>query len=704
MHTRSAPVLAGLTLVALVGCSSESKLDNTNAEGCPTGYTKCNAVCVDPLNDSAHCGACGNGCLGATCVAGACQCLPGLSTCPSGCVDPLSDAANCGACGNACPAGTFCSQGTCGASCAAGEQSCGQSCVNVQTNPAHCGACDVACGPGEQCTNGACGCTGGLSACNGSCVSLTTDIANCGQCGSACAAGASCVAGQCVGAGTGGTGASGGSGGTTGGAGGTGGSTGGTGVTGGSGGSTGGSPPLGECDPYVWPGYDPDLDWSFDSTAIDPSTFSVYQGCDQSLVAGTITSGWWSFIWGHDRNPSITDAQIRQVLAGLNEDMGYIRDVMGWPPDDLAQDGHYSSVYLYGSGLCTDDADNQAQGGWQSNIGPYAMVLLSWAPIVNYDRGGITHEAIHAMVKGAPGGDNKAHWFNEGGNTWIQQQLYARRDGTHGVGFLDGVPFLAPHQPIECYSGWLIDGSFGGPDAQGVGGENWRRYLGGTQYNSVFSHFLNLYLSPGANAWIWQQAEPRYILETLSTGLGDEQTRRLIMEYRARLALVDFGPWRDALIQQINGEWGRTMNREIGTASIPDYVAVSYAPTTTSGSTIVPDDYTLPGWSGSNQVPLTVSGNEVRLGFNPQGANMRMQLAYWAEDGTAVYSQPVVNGELCLRLDKAPRNGVVIAVVSNTDYVYTGDALRSQKYDYSIDMLSGVTSTANRTTRWWEND
>ncbi len=473
--------------------------------------------------------------------------------------------------------------------------------------------------------------------------------------------------------------------------------------TGGADPGTGGAP-LGECDPYVWPGYDPDLDFQFDATDVDPSQLTVYQGCAESEVAGTITSGWWSFIWGPDRNPQITDDQIHQVLDGLNEDLGYIRDAMGWPPDDLAQSGYFSSVYLYGSGLCTDNASNTETGGWQSNIGPYAMVLLSWAPIVDYDRGGITHEAIHAMVKGAPGGDNKAHWFNEGGNTWIQQQLYAQRDGSYGVGFLDGVPFIAPHQPIECYSGWLIDGTFGGPDAEGVGGENWRRYLGGTQYSSVFSHFLHQCLSPGANAWIWQQAEPRNILETLATGLGDEQTRHLVMEYRARLALVDLGPWRDALLRVINGEWGSTIRREIGTADTPEYQAVAYAPTTTNGSTIVPDEYTLPGWSGSNQIPLVVSGSQVRLDFKPEGANMRMQLAYWAEDGTAVYSRPVASGELCLRLDQAPKDGVVIAVVSNTDYVYTGDEIRGTKYDYSVDMVEGVSSTADRTTRWFLND
>src|SRR5690606_26434671 len=118
----------------------------------------------------------------------------------------------------------------------------------------------------------------------------------------------------------------------------------------------------------------------------------------------TMSDGWWSITWGNNLNPQVTEQQMAQVLTGLNEDIGYIRDVMGWPPDPMPQDGYFSSVYVYGSGLCTDNADNQAQGGWQSAIGGYPMVLLSWAPIVNYDRGGITHEAIHAMVQGMPGG------------------------------------------------------------------------------------------------------------------------------------------------------------------------------------------------------------------------------------------------------------------------------------------------------------
>ena len=406
---------------------------------------------------------------------------------------------------------------------------------------------------------------------------------------------------------------------------------------------------------------------------------------------------------GQRSQPRITDQHIQQVLDGLNEDMAYIRDVMGWPPDPMPQAGYFSSVYLYGSGLCTDNASNTEQGGWQSSIGPYPMVLLSWAPVVNYDRGGITHEAIHAMVKGTPGGNNKAHWFNEGGNTWIQMQLGARRDGRYGVGFLDGAPFVAPHQPIECYSGWLLDGSFGGPDAEGVGDCNWRRYLGGTQYNSILLPLPRALRFAGRQRLgLAATKPPQHSRDSRVRPRGGADPAPRHGVSRAAGA-GRFRPWRDSIINTgINNSWGQTLNRECGSGTNPpDYLSTAYAPTTTSGSTITPDDYTLPGWSGANQIPLNVTGNEVRLNFKPVGANMRMQLAYWATDGTAVYSQPKESGQLCLRLDKAPKGGVVIAVVSNTDYVYAGDATRRAKYDYSIEMVQGVTSTASRTTKWF---
>lgn len=468
------------------------------------------------------------------------------------------------------------------------------------------------------------------------------------------------------------------------------------------------------CAAYQWPGYTPDLDYDIktDTTnsTVDPANFKVYLGCSASLVAGYKTSGRFAFIWGKNRNASITDTDIDRVLANLNEDADYIHDTMGWPVDKLQQNGYYSNVYLYGSGLCTDSASNTEKGGWQSSYGGYPMVLLSYYPVITAsERGGITHEYIHAIMASM---GNKAAWFNEGSNTWLQMNMEAARTGTHGVGFLDGAPFLAPHMPVENYSGWLQDGSFGGPNAEGVNlisnGQQvstWREYLGGNQYNSAFSHFIALYLFKGSNAWIWKKGTQNHILRSLAGGLGETQIRHLIMEYRARQAMVDFGAWSEGFKVPINQHWGRTISSERIDGGIQQQTTHRlsfYAATTQSGDTLTPATDTLPGWSGANQIPLSVSGNKVRVSFQPLGANMRFQLAYCAADGSTVYSQPVANGEACLNLAKPPKNGTVVGVVSNVDYLYEGETTRKAKFDYRLQLLEGISGTAGLYDKYYQ--
>lgn len=469
--------------------------------------------------------------------------------------------------------------------------------------------------------------------------------------------------------------------------------------------SSSSAPSVAQCSAYDFPKYEPDLNYDFrtDFGQVDTSKFKVYNGCPADTIAGVKTKGRFAFIWGKNRNPSITDADIERVLTNLNEDADYIHNVMGWPVDKLQQEGYFSNIYLFGSGLCTDSAANTEKGGWQSGINGYPMVLLSYYPVVTpSERGGITHEFIHTIM--ATRG-NKAAWFNEGGNTWLQMNLEASRTGNYGVGFLDATSFLAPHMPIENYSGWLQDGSFGGPNAEGVdrrvNGQQistWREYLGGNQYNSAFPHFLGVHVSKGANAWIWAKGPHNHILRSLSSGLGEEQTQRVIMEFRARQAMVDFGPWSNGFKGPINSNWGRTINAEpVAGGILQDPGAhrlTFYSATTQEGTTLIPSTTTLPGWSGANQIPLKVTGNKVRVNFQPIGQNMRVQLAYRAADGTAVYSKPVTSGEACLDLTKAPKNGVVVAVVSNVDYLYNGEETRTRKHDYRLQLLEGVTGTA----------
>jgi len=313
-------------------------------------------------------------------------------------------------------------------------------------------------------------------------------------------------------------------------------------------------------------------------------------------------------------------------------------------------------------------------------------------------------------------GAKEAAWFQEGGNTWLQQEMESRRSGDYSsMGFLNGCNFIAPFMPIECYSGWLQDDSFGGPSAEGVNKTNasgaqictWRNYLGGTQYGNAFPTFLSMTLGHESVAWIWRNC-PGRVLEGMADTLGEAQTRRLIMEYRAKQALLDMGKWTGALRSLMDSYMGTTIKEEWSPYWIKpkEWSATPYVTTTKNVANILTPEYrTTPGWSGSNQIPLFVSGNQVTVNFHPIGENMCCMLCYRDTTGKPIYSQPVYGGDCTLKLETPPGNGVVIAVIANTDYIYKGEETRKAHYDYRLQLGEGVIGVANTKTKWynWKN-
>jgi hypothetical protein len=474
---------------------------------------------------------------------------------------------------------------------------------------------------------------------------------------------------------------------------------------------------------YTWPAYNPTINYNFKdefpSLAMPTKELSSCSG-----VAGTQSKDWWTFKWGANKNTLVTEAAITPLLARMNKDFAYFRDTMGCPPDKCVQDGFKSTVYLYGSGLCTDNASNTEKGGWQSAVGKYPIVLLSYYPVYCFDpsckytdrvdqMGACVHEGIHCILASMPG-VKQAAWFHEGGNTWLQQQASAQQSGDFSsMGFLNGTTFLAPFMPIECYSGWLQDGSFGGPSAEGVdkfeGSQQictWRKYLGGNQYGNAFPTFLGEWLGLGSVPWIWRNC-PGRVLEGISAKLGDEQTRRLIMEYRAKQAMIDMKKWSNAFKRLLNDNFGSSIGPEWTPYLIncDAWKATPYAKTTDDGTGVLtPEQRTTPGWSGANQIPLTVSGNKVTVDFQPIGKNMSCQLCYRATDGTPVYSAPVSSGMCSLNLNKAPNKNVILAVICNTDYKYLGDETRKAHFDYRLKLVEGVTKAADIYTKWYDVD
>jgi hypothetical protein len=481
-------------------------------------------------------------------------------------------------------------------------------------------------------------------------------------------------------------------------------------------------------DPYTWPAYNPTLNYNFNAQTggiIMPT--KDLNDCPGVSVTRQ-DSGWWSFEKGPAANSLVTSSAIGPLLARMNKDFAYFRDTMGWPPDSRAQSGYRSVICLYGSGLCTDNAANTATGGWESSIAGYPCVLLSYYPVYCFDpacnyndkvdqQGACVHEGIHAILASLPGAKDAA-WFQEGGNTWLQQQASAQQTKNYtGMGFLNGASFLAPFMPIECYSGWLQDGSFGGPAAEGVnkysGSQQictWRNFLGGIQYSNIFPTFLGEWLGLGSVPWIWKCCTSR-VLQGMADTLGDVQIRRLIKEYRAKQAVLDMKEWTSACKSVLDGYFNTTIIDEGVADNMPNWIdtcptwkATCYAKTTNDGSGLLtPEQRTTPGWSGANQIPLKITtGNAmVSVSFQPIGKNMSCQLCYRDINGYAVYSTPVDSGDCTLRLDAAPSSNVIIAVICNTDYKYLGEVTRTAHYDYRIKLGTGIQGTADIYTKWY---
>ena len=131
-------------------------------------------------------------------------------------------------------------------------------------------------------------------------------------------------------------------------------------------------------------------------------------------------------------------------------------------------------------------------------------------------------------------------------------------------------------------------------------------------------------------------------LAEVDGGLGPTQTRHLIQEYRGRQAMCDFGPLSESYRNLLKHSWGLA----IGAEHCPLWQATCYVATVRNGPLLIPDESTLPGWSGANQIPLHVRGTKASIVFGPKDPNMSCQLVYRTTDGKICYSAPVSEG-LC---------------------------------------------------------
>lgn len=496
--------------------------------------------------------------------------------------------------------------------------------------------------------------------------------------------------------------------------------------------------------------------WSYDFRSEYPNfkqptktfTFKQKNGKAAYMVEGE----WWTVYWGDNLNTEVWGGTSGETVEGdrkhamtnamkkFDEDYAYIRNEMGWPPDLAAREGYKSFVYVFGSGLSNDKESNTTEGGYQGYTQPanankgYACVFASWNPMSrfrddaksrysdwDYQTNAMIHEGIHATFADYPGCKSSA-WFQEAGNVWLQGAMNAKRgQGAQVSGWLGVGNLICPFMPIECYSGWLQDGSFGGPAAEGVnmynGGQQictWRNLIGGVQYGETFPIFLGLNVGQGSVPWIWRYCTD-YVLKGIAqgnaaegvAGIGDEGMRQLILHYRAKLATMDFKESSDGMRNLLDGAFGTIVKPEWEPYWIncAPFKLTPYQTLTLNDDEgwMAPDELTNPGWSGGNIIPIHVGKDGCEIFFRPEDDNMRAQLCYRTKDGRTFYSQPVLCGKMVLNWDDTnqPANGVIFAVVCNTDYIYEGDAQRKKHWDYRLKLGRGAYAPADINQKWY---
>ena len=215
----------------------------------------------------------------------------------------------------------------------------------------------------------------------------------------------------------------------------------------------------------------------------------------------------------------------------------------------------------------------------------------------------------------------------------------------------------------------------------------------------------------GSIPWIWRYCKER-VLEGMADSLGSDQMRHMILEYRARQAMIDVGQWSNACRKLIDDNWLVSIEAEWSPywKKVDPWLATPYAnmykcDEVDSIGWWRPEWRTTPGWSGANQIPLHVSGNVgdlISVHFKPLDTNMTAMLCYRTKQGRIYYSQPLDGeGEVMMTLKGKPANNVVILVVCNTDFKYEGEETRKHHFDYRLKMGDNVYQPAKAQIKWY---
>ena len=388
------------------------------------------------------------------------------------------------------------------------------------------------------------------------------------------------------------------------------------------------------------------------------------------------------------------------ILKRINDDLkfesGY--SSIHLPPwATSATNPHYIDYLFVGTGLPKDPN----AGGDSSWEGQYPNVETTQVAMTDASqRYDLTHEFNHVLENsyGTIPGD-KVSWLQESYNDYLILLTAEHANGgmpgqnsqftlPGNVGYLDSLVYTQPYVPIESCG-------IAAQDASAVNGPgDYFTDITAYRYNDLFPLFVAQRVGQHFFAAVWEQAkQTEQVLQTMTRLLDRARVQCMVGEYAARLALGDFAELSSSL-QKVAGDPGM------------------FTVTTTQDGWLVPSSAAkLPRYTGRNNIAIAVTtgATQVSVKFAPDptgskgtAAQLQLQLAYRAIDGSVVFGAPVTTGSALLALSKAPKNNVVIAVISNltldgykTAKAYGWDP--NETFGYKLQITGGTPAATNKT-------
>ncbi len=414
----------------------------------------------------------------------------------------------------------------------------------------------------------------------------------------------------------------------------------------------------------------------------------------------TIPSGYLLLNEGPQGTTQVPEDTQTSILARINDDLkfeiGYsYLHLPDWVTGVKAS--HYIDYMFVDTGLPRDPN----AGGDQGTEGQYPDVETTSVAMTDASqRFDLTHEFNHVLQSSYgtfPG--NRISWIHESYNDYLILLTAEHANGAtpgqtaqftlpNNISYLDVLTYQQNYVPIESCGVAVKDGSkVNGP-------ADFPTDITGFRYNDLFPLFVAQRVGQHFFADVWQQANGKeQVLQVMARLLDQPRVSCMVGEYSARLALGDFG------------EFSSSMQRIARDPTM--YTAL----TTADGWLTPTNPLSLPRYTGRNMIPISVSAGatEVSVNFSPDAAGsagtaeqMQIELVYRATDGSAVFGAPVTAGNATVALAKAPKNGVVIAVITNitfsgykTAQSYGWDP--NETFGYKLQITGGAPAPTTKT-------